>query len=66
MVDVIKFSEKIISISYENKYTMQQRFENGIDISRNILCNLSLSKILLVCTGALCVGRWLCLSALWC
>ena len=34
MVDVIKFSKKIISVGYQTRYIMQKSLENGINISR--------------------------------
>ena len=37
MVDVIKFSKKIISFSYQAIYVMLKRLENEINISRNML-----------------------------
>ena len=34
MVDVIKFSRKIISVGYQTRYIMHKRLVNGINISR--------------------------------
>ena len=38
MADFIKSSKKIISVGYQLKHIMQQRLENGINVSRNMLC----------------------------
>ena len=44
MLDVIKFSNKVISVSYQTMYIMQKRLENGINISINMFCKCSFRR----------------------
>ena len=41
MIDVIKFSMKIISVGYQSMHIMQDRLDIGIDISGDVFCKCS-------------------------